>query len=107
MSLRVLVTRPQPGADRTAARLQEAGFEPIVLPLSEIVAVAPALPASLPGAVAISSANAVRLLTEWGIDGLQGHYFSPPLPFDGFAAWLDQWSRDHAADTPLAGDGRA
>jgi uroporphyrinogen-III synthase len=60
MSLRVLVTRPQPGADRTAARLQAAGFEPIVLPLSEIVAVAPALPDSVPGAVAISSANAVR-----------------------------------------------
>ena len=45
MGLRVLVTRPQPGAGRTAARLQAAGFEPIVLPLSEIVAVAPALPA--------------------------------------------------------------
>ena len=55
----------------------------------------------------VASANAVRLLTEWGIDGLQGHYFSPPLPFDGFAAWLDGWSRDHAARTPLAGDGRA
>ena len=55
----------------------------------------------------VASANAVRLLTEWGIDGLQGHYFSPPLPFDEFAAWLDGWSRDHAAHTPLAGDGRA
>ena len=55
----------------------------------------------------VASANAVRLLTEWGIDGLQGHYFSPPLPFDGFAAWLDEWSRDHAAHTPIAGDGRA
>jgi EAL domain-containing protein (putative c-di-GMP-specific phosphodiesterase class I)/ActR/RegA family two-component response regulator len=55
----------------------------------------------------VASANAVRLLTEWGIDGLQGHYFSPPLPFDGFAAWLEAWPRDHAAHTPLAGDGRA
>src|SRR5688572_10345906 len=60
MSLRVLVTRPQPGAARSAARLLEAGFEPILLPLTEIVAVEPALPASLPEAVAISSANAVR-----------------------------------------------
>ena len=60
MGLRVLVTRPQPGAGRTAARLQTAGFEPIVLPLSEIVAVAPALPVSRPAAVAVSSANAVR-----------------------------------------------
>jgi uroporphyrinogen-III synthase len=60
MGLRVLVTRPQPGAARTAQRLQAAGFEPVVLPLSEIVAVAPALPDPLPGAVAVSSANAVR-----------------------------------------------
>ena len=46
MGLRVLVTRPEPGAGRTAARLQAAGFEPIVLPLSEIVRLAPALPAT-------------------------------------------------------------
>jgi EAL domain-containing protein (putative c-di-GMP-specific phosphodiesterase class I) len=45
----------------------------------------------------VASANAVRLLTEWGIDGLQGHYFSPPLPFDGFAAWLEAWPRDGRA----------
>ncbi|HME21761.1 MAG TPA: EAL domain-containing response regulator [Acetobacteraceae bacterium] len=39
----------------------------------------------------VASANAARLLTELGIDGLQGHYFSRPLPFDGFAAWLQEW----------------
>jgi uroporphyrinogen-III synthase len=60
--MRVLVTRPQPGASRTARRLQELGFEPILLPLTETVA--------LPGdanaaggntaAVAITSGNAVR-----------------------------------------------
>jgi uroporphyrinogen-III synthase len=60
MSRRVLVTRPQPGAERTAARLREAGFEPVVMPLSEI---GPLTPAQLTGefdAVAASSANAVR-----------------------------------------------
>jgi EAL domain-containing protein (putative c-di-GMP-specific phosphodiesterase class I) len=55
----------------------------------------------------VASANAARLLTELGIDGLQGHYFSRPLPFDAFATWLRQWSRDHAAHTPQPGDGRA
>ena len=60
--LRVLVTRPEPGASRTARRLQETGFQPVVLPLTETVA--------LPGdagfvtgdasAVAVTSANAVR-----------------------------------------------
>ena len=35
---RVLVTRPEPGASRTAARLEADGFAPIVLPLTEIIA---------------------------------------------------------------------
>jgi len=39
----------------------------------------------------------VRLLTELGIDSLQGFYFSRPLPFDDFAAWLRTWSRSHAS----------
>ncbi|TPK82259.1 uroporphyrinogen-III synthase [Mesorhizobium sp. B2-4-12] len=60
--LRVLVTRPEPGASRTARRLQDKGFQPVLLPLTETVA--------LPGdarlvaddavAVAVTSANAVR-----------------------------------------------
>ncbi|RVD11473.1 uroporphyrinogen-III synthase, partial [Mesorhizobium sp. M7A.F.Ca.ET.027.02.1.1] len=33
--LRVLVTRPEPGASRTAHRLEEAGFQPVLLPLTE------------------------------------------------------------------------
>ncbi|RWD19075.1 MAG: uroporphyrinogen-III synthase, partial [Mesorhizobium sp.] len=36
--LRVLVTRPEPGASRTAQRLEEMGFQPILLPLTETVA---------------------------------------------------------------------
>ncbi len=52
----------------------------------------------------VPSANVARMLTELGIDGLQGHHFSPPLPFDAFATWLREWSRDHAARTPHAND---
>tara|TARA_R110002012_G_scaffold27229_7_gene87587 strand:- start:6209 stop:6973 length:765 start_codon:yes stop_codon:yes gene_type:complete len=33
--VRVLVTRPQPGADRTAARLSQLGHEAVVMPLFE------------------------------------------------------------------------
>ena len=40
----------------------------------------------------VENAEAARLLTELGIDHLQGYYFSPPRPFDGFAAWLRTWS---------------
>ena len=58
---RVLVTRPEPGASRTAARLRELGFEPVVLPLSETHALPVALE-TLPRAAALlmTSANAVR-----------------------------------------------
>ncbi|MER9445936.1 uroporphyrinogen-III synthase [Mesorhizobium sp. M0340] len=60
--LRVLVTRPEPGASRTARRLADAGFQPILLPLTETAALpveAGALAAAA-AAVAVTSANAVR-----------------------------------------------
>jgi EAL domain-containing protein (putative c-di-GMP-specific phosphodiesterase class I) len=41
----------------------------------------------------VASANVARLLTDLGIDSLQGFYFSPPLPFDRFTAWLHAWSK--------------
>jgi len=64
--LRVLVTRPEPGASRTAQRLQETGFQPILLPLTETVALAvdAGLVPDDAVAVAITSANAVRLATK-------------------------------------------
>jgi EAL domain-containing protein (putative c-di-GMP-specific phosphodiesterase class I) len=46
----------------------------------------------------VGTADAARLLTELGIDGLQGYYFSEPLPFNGFAAWLKDWAG--AGDAP-------
>lgn len=62
MTRRVLVTRPQPGADETAARLSDLGFTPVVLPLTRIV------PVGLPetgtfsrfDALVVTSVNAVR-----------------------------------------------
>jgi len=60
--LRVLVTRPEPGASRTARRLEHIGFQPILLPLTETVAL-PADAGLVPddaAAVAVTSANAVR-----------------------------------------------
>ncbi|RWP75141.1 uroporphyrinogen-III synthase [Mesorhizobium sp.] len=59
---RVLVTRPDPGASRTMRRLEDQGFQPILLPLTETVA----LPVDADriainaAAVAVTSANAVR-----------------------------------------------
>lgn len=59
--MRVLVTRPQPGAAHTAAQLEAAGHEAVVLPLTETIGV-PVKAASLPAcdATAVTSANALR-----------------------------------------------
>lgn len=62
MARRVLVTRPDPGATRTARRLEALGFEPVLLPLSETQAL-PVVRGSVPtdaAAVAVTSANALR-----------------------------------------------
>lgn len=59
--VRVLVTRPEPGASRTARRLEALGFQPVLLPLTETSAWP--VETSLGGdavAVAVTSANAVR-----------------------------------------------
>ncbi|MGN6465274.1 MAG: uroporphyrinogen-III synthase [Rhizobiaceae bacterium] len=61
MRRRVLITRPEPGASRTAGKLAALRCEPLLLPLTEIRP----LPADLPtdfvvDAVAVSSANALR-----------------------------------------------
>jgi EAL domain-containing protein (putative c-di-GMP-specific phosphodiesterase class I) len=44
----------------------------------------------------VATADTMRMLTDLGIDSLQGYHFSPPLPFDGFVTWLQEWSRSHA-----------
>jgi uroporphyrinogen-III synthase len=59
---RVLVLRPQPGADATAERARALGLEAIAIPLFEVEAVAWEAPdpASFDGLL-LTSANAVRL----------------------------------------------
>lgn len=59
--VRVLVTRPEPGASRTARRIEDQGFQPLLLPLTRTQALpVDALPGDV-AAVAITSANAIRL----------------------------------------------
>lgn len=60
MRRRVLVTRPEPGASSTAARLLQLGFVPVVLPLTEIVPVEPATVPEGIDIVVATSANAFR-----------------------------------------------
>ncbi|WP_217574241.1 uroporphyrinogen-III synthase [Mesorhizobium sp. GbtcB19] len=59
--VRVLVTRPEPGASRTARRLEAGGFQPILLPLTETRALpVEATIGADTVAVTVTSANAVR-----------------------------------------------
>jgi uroporphyrinogen-III synthase len=55
---RVLVTRPEPGATRTAQRITALGFNAVKLPLSETVGLNPKLPPSTFDFVIATSANA-------------------------------------------------
>ncbi len=58
MIRRILITRSQPGADATARRLTECGYEAIVEPLLAIEPIATTLPAF--DALAFTSVNGVR-----------------------------------------------
>ena len=58
--MRILVVRPQPGADATAARLAALGHEAVVHPLLETRPVPWSVPAQALDAVIISSAAAVQ-----------------------------------------------
>ena len=69
---RVLVTRPEPGASQTARRLEGLGFEPILMPLSELRPLAVEV-AAVPGsasAVAVTSAAALRHAPQWLLERL-------------------------------------
>lgn len=73
--MRVLVTRPAHSAERTAQRLRDMGHEPLLLPLRQSqhdsVAAARAL-AATSGAIAVTSAEAVRVVSALG-EALRPH----------------------------------
>jgi len=99
--LRVLVTRPEPGASRTARRLQQAGFQPIVLPLTETVAL-PVDAEFVPGdAVAVTSANAVRHASNEVIAALAA------LPCHAVGARTAEAARKKGFSSVLEGSGDA
>jgi uroporphyrinogen-III synthase len=57
---RILVTRPEPGASRTAARLGAAGFDAVVLPLTKLEPLIFALPEGPFEALIVTSAQALK-----------------------------------------------
>ncbi|MBA1346580.1 uroporphyrinogen-III synthase [Rhizobium sp. WYCCWR 11146] len=77
--MRVLVTRPAHSATRTAQRLRDMGHEPLLLPLRRPLhdgnAAADAL-ATTSGAIAVTSAEAIRVLSAFG-EQLHPHLARP------------------------------
>jgi uroporphyrinogen-III synthase len=77
--MRVIVTRPAHSADRTAQRLTELGHEALFLPLTRPVhdaaTAAHALDTST-GAIAVTSAEAIRVLSDLGF-ALKPHLSRP------------------------------
>ncbi len=66
MNPQVVVTRAQPGADETAQRLRQLGYEPIVSPVLTLTACTPPPDLDLPGVAGFifTSANGVRFFAE-------------------------------------------
>jgi uroporphyrinogen-III synthase len=63
--VRLLVTRPEPDAARTAARLRATGHDVIVHPLLTVEFNAAPSGLPVPGAIIITSQNAVRAIAGW------------------------------------------
>jgi uroporphyrinogen-III synthase len=63
--LRILLTRPEPDASETAARLQAGGHEVIVAPLLTIAIAPPPSDPPDPKAIILTSRNGVRALATW------------------------------------------
>lgn len=71
---KVLVTRPQPGADKTAERLLALGINPLVLPFTEMVKLEHRLDdarVQSVDAVVVTSANALRFADEQMLNKLK------------------------------------
>jgi uroporphyrinogen-III synthase len=64
--MKMLVTRPEPDASETAARLAALEIEPVLAPLLEFVPLPARLPPDGFAALAVTSANALRALDAQG-----------------------------------------
>lgn len=63
--MRLLVTRPEPEAEETAARLRSLGHQVLVQPLLDIAFAEPPADAPKPAAIVVTSRNGVRALGQW------------------------------------------
>jgi len=64
-AMRILVTRPEPDAEKTAAKLRALGHEPVMAPLLTVVFSEPPVDLAVPAALMLTSRNAVRAVSRW------------------------------------------
>lgn len=69
--MRILITRPEPGASETAGRLRALGHDPVLSPVSLLRPIAASLPAGPIDAVVVSSANALRSLDAAALEQIR------------------------------------
>lgn len=107
--MRVVVTRPQPSAARTAAALQARGHTPILLPLMQAQHALSALTQPLPtdaAAVVVTSAEALRALARTPESTISAYRH---LPLYAVGQRTEEAARALGYQTTVsgAGDGRS
>lgn len=68
-----MITRAEPAASRSVARLKDAGFEPLVMPLFKVRDTLASIPEKHHDAFIFTSANAIRVLTarDWRCENVE------------------------------------
>lgn len=105
MTLRVLVTRPEPGNARTVALLRARGHQPLAMPLTRTVPLAgdhDVISGSAAGAYVVTSASAIH---HWPMTGTGSGQMTVPLYAVGEAT--AQSARDGGFQNVVVGPGDA
>src|SRR5438270_67626 len=63
--MRLLLTRPEPDAQRTAGKLRDLGHEVMLEPLLAVAIAEPPKFETVPAAIVVTSRNGVRALNSW------------------------------------------
>ncbi len=103
--MRVLVTRPEPGAGQTATELRKRGFQPVLLPLSRTVPLdgnRPHLDSARAAAYAVTSAAAVR---HWSVRPISRGHLDRPVYAVGEATAASARAAGFAHVKTGSGDG--
>ncbi|MFK4824759.1 uroporphyrinogen-III synthase [Paenochrobactrum sp. BZR 588] len=98
---RILVTRPQPAAARTAHLLQRAGFIADVFPLTETQALSPQIEIKTYAAITITSINALRHADPQLLEAIKH------LPLFAVGVRTAEVARDYSFETVIEGGGDA